>query len=77
MASSWSVTVNGEKFDVAEADVAGLRAALADAAPTGGWVEVHPSTSLVESVEVLMTPATQVTLRLTAPSPPPMMVGLR
>ncbi len=71
MGSTWRLTVNGEKFRLDEADVPDLRASIAEAVTSGGaWVVVPTTVPREERVEVFMTPATQVLLRLTAPQGP-------
>jgi hypothetical protein len=72
MASTWTVIVNGEKYPVPDDDVKRLRADVVNAVRSGGdWVTL-PVKGRAETVEVLMTPATQVALLLQRPPQPPM-----
>jgi hypothetical protein len=57
MASTWTLTVNAESFGLSEAEAGQMKSAVEEAMRAGmGWLSVG-------DVEVLITPATQVSLR--------------
>lgn len=66
--ATWILTVNGAQYGLDIEDADDLRREIVDACRAGGdWVTVFGASDARESLEVLITPSTQVTLRLEGP----------